>query len=393
MFLFGSHLVYAEIAALVGLLTARLPLREDGRTGRFLVAVVPVVLAGALVCAIGGIVARAWDTRTAEAAFRNSASAGVYDVEREPGGRPFRWTGESAAWPIERPSLPPGSDSIVLALPVRNGRPDGRPAALDVFFDDTLRGRVTLPPGAWRRLELTVSPGARGVLRIRAVDPFRPAVAARPPSSRHPDRVRPHRAPGRAMSLLRVHPGDPGKKSRSLEIGPLGGAALAGFLLGCGASVVLGLAGAPHVVSDAVNAADRRAIEETAQRGAESFASVGRRALALGNRLAADELFLARVGAILEIPLPDRISGGTPERPFHGIPRRWSRRPRTSPGAPASSSCSGAASRRCRALFPPASTWFPYPPGLPSSLLHPCRSSCSAGTRPRSRGETSSARA
>ena len=63
----------------------------------------------------------------------------------------------------------------MLALPVRNGRPDGRSAALDVFFDDTLRGRVTLPPGAWRRLELTVSPGARGVLRIRAVDPFRPA--------------------------------------------------------------------------------------------------------------------------------------------------------------------------------------------------------------------------
>jgi O-antigen ligase len=175
VFLFGSHLVYAEIAALVGLLTARLPLREDGHTGRFLVAVVPVVLAGALVCAIGGTVAQAWDTRTAEAAFRNSASAGVYDVEREPGGRPFRWTGESAAWPIERLSLPPGSDSIVLALPVRNERPDGHPAALDVFFDDTLRGRVMLPPGEWRRLELTVSPGARGVLRIRAVNPFRPA--------------------------------------------------------------------------------------------------------------------------------------------------------------------------------------------------------------------------
>jgi murein DD-endopeptidase MepM/ murein hydrolase activator NlpD len=119
------------------------------------------------------------------------------------------------------------------------------------------------------------------------------------------------------MSLLRVHPGDPGKKSRFLEIGPLGGAALAGFLLGCGASVVLGLAGAPHVVADAVNAADRRAIRETAQRGAESFASVGRRALALGSRLAADELFLARVGAILEIPLPD----GFPAESGEAVPR------------------------------------------------------------------------
>src|ERR1035437_7890390 len=61
VFLFGSHLVYSEIAALVGLLTARLPLREDARTGRFLAAVVPVVLAGALVCAIGGVATRAWE--------------------------------------------------------------------------------------------------------------------------------------------------------------------------------------------------------------------------------------------------------------------------------------------------------------------------------------------
>ncbi|HMA29305.1 MAG TPA: O-antigen ligase family protein [Thermoanaerobaculia bacterium] len=175
VFLFGSHLVYAEIAAFVGLLTARLPLREDGHTGRFLVAVVPVVLAGALVCAIGGVVARAWDTRSAEAAFRNSSSAGVFDVERDPGGRPFRWTGASAAWVVERPALPTGSGSMMLTLQVRDGRPDGRPAALDVFFDDVLRGRVTLPPGAWRRLEVPIPPGARGVLRIRAVDPFRPA--------------------------------------------------------------------------------------------------------------------------------------------------------------------------------------------------------------------------
>lgn len=111
------------------------------------------------------------------------------------------------------------------------------------------------------------------------------------------------------MSLLRVHPADPARRSLSLEIGPLGGAALAGFLLGCAASILLGLAGAPSVVSDAVHAADRLAITETAQRGAESLASVGRRAVALGNRLLADELFLARVGAILEIAPPDGFPG------------------------------------------------------------------------------------
>jgi len=111
------------------------------------------------------------------------------------------------------------------------------------------------------------------------------------------------------MSLLRVHPGDPSRKSRSLEIGRRGGAVLAALLLGTGAAIVLGLAGAPSVVSDAVHAADRRAISETAQRGAESLASVGRRALALGNRLLADELFLARVGAVLEIAPPGRFPG------------------------------------------------------------------------------------
>lgn len=113
------------------------------------------------------------------------------------------------------------------------------------------------------------------------------------------------------MSLLRLHPADPGKRSRSLEIGPRGGAVFAGSALLCGASIVVGLAGAPHVVSDAVDAADRFAIRVTAQRGAESFASVGRRALALGNRLAADELFLARVGTILEIERPSGFPADT----------------------------------------------------------------------------------
>jgi O-antigen ligase len=175
VFLFGSHLVYSEIAAFVGLLTARLPLREDGRTGRFLTAVVPVVLAGALVCAIGGVAARAWETRTAEAAFRYAGSAGVYDVEHDPEGRPFRWTGESAAWPVSLPSRAPGSPSPVLALLVRNGRPDGRPVGVDVFWGDTLRGRVMLPPGAWKRIELAALAQESAILRLRVVQPFRPA--------------------------------------------------------------------------------------------------------------------------------------------------------------------------------------------------------------------------
>jgi hypothetical protein len=45
---------------------------------------------------------------------------------------------------------------------------------VDVFFDDTLRGRVTLPSDQWKSLELAVPEGAQGVLRIRVVEPFRP---------------------------------------------------------------------------------------------------------------------------------------------------------------------------------------------------------------------------
>lgn len=114
------------------------------------------------------------------------------------------------------------------------------------------------------------------------------------------------------MSLLRLHPYDPRKKSRSLEIGPAGGVAFAVVMLLAGSATALGLFAAPRLVSDIVNAAERRAVGETAQRGAEAFASVGRRAFALGGRVAEDELFLARVAAIIEAPVPAGIPGDPP---------------------------------------------------------------------------------
>ncbi|MGA7991127.1 MAG: O-antigen ligase family protein, partial [Thermoanaerobaculia bacterium] len=144
IFLFGSHLVYPEVAAFVAVLTGRLPLREDGRTARLLVGLVPVVLAGALVCALGGVAARLFETRTADAAFRPAPDAGVWGIESEPDGRPFRWTGAAAAWRIPGP---PEGGAATIVLPVRNAREDGRPVALDVWVDDTPRGRVSLPPG------------------------------------------------------------------------------------------------------------------------------------------------------------------------------------------------------------------------------------------------------
>jgi murein DD-endopeptidase MepM/ murein hydrolase activator NlpD len=118
------------------------------------------------------------------------------------------------------------------------------------------------------------------------------------------------------VSLLRLHPYDPRRKSRSLEIGRRGGVAFATLALLSGAATALGLAAAPRVVSDLVHAADRRAVGETAQRGAEAFASVSRRALALGNRLAADELFVTRVAAVIEVKPPD----GFPAEPLANSP-------------------------------------------------------------------------
>ncbi len=116
------------------------------------------------------------------------------------------------------------------------------------------------------------------------------------------------------MSLLRLHPYDPRKKSRSLEIGPAGGIAFAAFVLLAGGATALGLFAAPRLVSDIVNAAERRAVGETAQRGAEAFASVGRRAFALAGHVAEDELFLARVAAVIEVPVPAGIPGDLPEK-------------------------------------------------------------------------------
>jgi len=168
VFLFGSHLVYPEIAALVGLLTARLPIRPDGRTARVLSGLLPVALAGVIALLAGGVARTAWVTRTEEAAFRFSAVAGAWGVEREPDGRRFRWTGEAAAW---RVAGEPGVTRI-LSLPVRNARPDRRPVGVAVSWNGGAPGQVTLAGDAWKRLVLPVA--GPGVLRLAVSETFRP---------------------------------------------------------------------------------------------------------------------------------------------------------------------------------------------------------------------------
>ncbi len=117
------------------------------------------------------------------------------------------------------------------------------------------------------------------------------------------------------MSLIRLHPWDPRKRSRSVEIERAGGIVVAVVAIGAATTTALGLLAAPRIVADLALAAERRDAGKTALRGAEAFASVGRRAGSLAGRLSADELFLARVAAVFEIPAPDGFPAPAPARP------------------------------------------------------------------------------
>jgi O-antigen ligase len=168
IFLFGSHLVYAEIAALVGLLTARLPAPPEGRSARVLGHFLPVVVAGAAVLLAGGAFARVVETWRAEAAFEHAPAVGLWATETEPDGRPFRWTARASAFGIDAPA---GTRSV-LHLPVKNARPDGEALAVTVYWNDLKRGTVDLPHGGWRTLRLTLD--GPGVLRVVSSRTFLP---------------------------------------------------------------------------------------------------------------------------------------------------------------------------------------------------------------------------
>jgi hypothetical protein len=168
IFLFGSHLVYAEIAALVGLLTARLPAPPDGRSARVLGHFLPVFVAGASVLLVGGALARGIETWGADAAFEHAPTAGLWALEREPDGRPFRWTAGGAALRVDAPA---GRRSLI-RLPVKNARPDGEVVIVALFWNDLWRGAVDLPHGGWKALQLAVD--GPGVLRLVPLRTFLP---------------------------------------------------------------------------------------------------------------------------------------------------------------------------------------------------------------------------
>jgi murein DD-endopeptidase MepM/ murein hydrolase activator NlpD len=71
--------------------------------------------------------------------------------------------------------------------------------------------------------------------------------------------------------------------------------------------VAIGLFGAPDLVTYVVRSAERLALGVTARRGLLAFDSVRLRFDRLEKRVAADELFLARVAAVISLPLPERF--------------------------------------------------------------------------------------
>ena len=100
------------------------------------------------------------------------------------------------------------------------------------------------------------------------------------------------------MTEIRFHPGDSRRRVRTLRVRGQLGHLFSLALLSTGTIVVLGLAGAPDLVSFVILSADRVATWERAARGREALAAVTRRHVALAKRLAADELFLARVASL-----------------------------------------------------------------------------------------------
>lgn len=112
------------------------------------------------------------------------------------------------------------------------------------------------------------------------------------------------------MTEIRFHSGDPRRRPRAWKLDERAGRVVAALLVLAGTLVAVGLFGAPDLVAYVVRSAERLAVHVTAERGQRAFDSVKLRFGKLERQVAADELFLVRVGAVLELELPP----GFPER-------------------------------------------------------------------------------
>lgn len=106
------------------------------------------------------------------------------------------------------------------------------------------------------------------------------------------------------MTEVRFHSSDPRRAPRAWKVDERAGRALSALLVAAGTLVAVGLFGAPDLVAYVVRSAERLALQRTAERGQRAFDSVRLKFERLEAQVVADELFLARLGAILSVPLP-----------------------------------------------------------------------------------------
>lgn len=111
------------------------------------------------------------------------------------------------------------------------------------------------------------------------------------------------------MTEVRFHSRDPRRRPRAWKIDGRGGRVVGALLVLAGTLVAIGLFGAPDLVAYVVRSAERLTIRVTARRGLLAFDSVRLRFERLEKRVGADELFLARVAAVLDLPGPAGTSG------------------------------------------------------------------------------------
>jgi murein DD-endopeptidase MepM/ murein hydrolase activator NlpD len=114
------------------------------------------------------------------------------------------------------------------------------------------------------------------------------------------------------VTEFRFHSRDPKRRPRAWKLDERAGRVAAALLVLAGTLVAIGLFGAPDLVAYVVRSAERLALRVKAERGLLAFDSVRLRFERLEKRVAADELFLARVAAVLALPLPDGLAEESP---------------------------------------------------------------------------------
>jgi murein DD-endopeptidase MepM/ murein hydrolase activator NlpD len=106
------------------------------------------------------------------------------------------------------------------------------------------------------------------------------------------------------VTEIRFHSSDSRRRPRAWKLDEKAGRVVAALLVLAGTLVAIGLFGAPDLVTYVVRSAERLSLRATAERGLLAFESVRLRFERLEKRVLADELFLARVAAVLSLPLP-----------------------------------------------------------------------------------------